>query len=169
MGRRKYTDNQLIEAVKNSLSIAGVLKYLGLSPFGSRYKIFNMDIERLGLDISHFTGQGHLKGKTHSWSKKRPLNEILVQNSNYTSIWLLKRRLIRAGLLRNGCYVCGIDKWCGKKLNLQLDHINGNNRDHRLENLRMICPNCHSQTETFAGRNVKNNLLSASVAQCRGG
>ena len=67
----------------------------------------------------------------------------------------LKMRLVKAGLLNNRCELCGISDWLGKPLNIHIDHINGIKNDNRLENLRMLCPNCHSQTPTFSGRNVK--------------
>jgi 5-methylcytosine-specific restriction endonuclease McrA len=66
----------------------------------------------------------------------------------------LKRRLIREGLKASHCELCGISGWLGKPLSLALHHINGDGRDNRLENLQLLCPNCHSQTENFAGRNV---------------
>ncbi|MBV9438615.1 MAG: HNH endonuclease [Candidatus Eremiobacteraeota bacterium] len=70
---------------------------------------------------------------------------------------IIKRRLIAEGKLQNICAICGIADWKGRPLSLQLDHVNGNGLDYRLENLRILCPNCHSQTETFAGRNRKNS------------
>lgn len=73
----------------------------------------------------------------------------------------LKRRLLAAGILENRCSRCGISEYNGKPLSIQLDHINGVNDDHRLENLRMLCPNCHSLTETYGGRNVRRKRLSA--------
>jgi len=87
-----------------------------------------------------------------------PLSEILVENSGYTNIARLKIRLLREGLLEAKCYGegCGLTEWRGQPISLQLDHINGDNLDHRIENLRLLCPNCHSQTETFAGKNKRN-------------
>lgn len=66
--------------------------------------------------------------------------------------------ILREGLLEAKCYEegCGLTEWRGKPISLQLDHINGDNFDHRIENLRLLCPNCHSQTETFAGKNKRN-------------
>jgi hypothetical protein len=151
---RRYTDQDIIDAVRSSFSISQVLKALHLSPTGANYKGMHDHFARLGLDTSHFTGQGHLRGKTHSWTPKRPLSEILVENSTYRANNKLKRRLLREGLLFNRCYECGLEPfWNGKLLVLVLDHINGNYSDYRLENLRLLCPNCHSQQETFAGRN----------------
>lgn len=88
----------------------------------------------------------------------KPLEEILVENSSYKS-QDLKRRLITAGLKEDICEICGQHNvWNGKPLVLQLDHINGNHYDNRLENLRVVCPNCHTQTDTFANRkNKKTN------------
>jgi hypothetical protein len=106
------------------------------------------------LDRSHFTGQGHLKSKHHSWTSSWPLAEILVENSPYTCNSRIKPRLLREGLLANQCSECGCPPvWQGKPLVLILDHRNGNHADYRLENLRLLCPNCNSQQPTFAGKN----------------
>ena len=69
----------------------------------------------------------------------------------------IKRMLLEAGMIREKCYECGLTHWLGSKLTLHIDHINGIGTDNRLENLRMLCPNCHSQTDTFSGRNVRRN------------
>jgi 5-methylcytosine-specific restriction endonuclease McrA len=67
----------------------------------------------------------------------------------------LKNRLLRAGLLKNECQICGLLEWQGRPLSMHIDHINGVKNDHRLANLQMLCPNCHSQTETYGGKNRK--------------
>jgi hypothetical protein len=126
---------------------------LSLHPTGGNYVSIHQAIKRLELDASHFTGRGHLKGKQHDWTPTISFEEILVENSTYNNRSKLKSRLIKAGLLKNACYECGIAEWRGKALSLVLDHINGQNDDNRLGNLRLLCPNCNSQTETFAGRN----------------
>jgi hypothetical protein len=154
MNSRSYTDQELIAAVKASFSIRGVLKILRLSPTGCNYKGMPANFARLGLDVSHFTGQGHLRGKHHGWTPKRPLSEILVVGSTYFGSNHLKRRLIKEGLLVNLCSECGLlPEWQGKPLIMILDHRNGDNTDNRLENLRLLCPNCNSQQPTFAGKN----------------
>jgi hypothetical protein len=161
---RRYTDQDIVNAVRSSFSISQVLKILRLSPTGCNYKGMHSNFARLGLDTSHFTGQGHLRGKRHSWTPKRPLEEILVQNSTYLTTSSLKARLLREGVLRNQCYICGsLPVWQGQPLVLILDHINGDRADHRLENLRLLCPNCNSQQRTFAGRNKGRYSLNESL------
>lgn len=155
MRQRKYTDEQLINAVKNNLSIAGVLKELGLAEAGGSYKLFHGNVKRLNLDISHFTGQGHLKNKTHEWNTKIPLDEVLIKDSTYTTSSTLRKRLIKEGILIDQCNRCGITDWQEEKLSLHLDHIDGNNTNNELGNLRLLCPNCHSLTPTYCGKNKK--------------
>lgn len=85
--------------------------------------------------------------------QKIPINEILEGIHPYYQTLKLKKRLIKEGIKKNECEICGISDWNGKPLSMQLDHIDGNSHNHKLENLRMICPNCHSQTETYCGKN----------------
>ena len=105
------------------------------------------------VDISHFKGKSHGSSKTEKYS----LEQILVENSTYSNMTRLKERILKANLLEYKCSECGISEWNNKHLVLQLDHINGDNRDNRVENLRLLCPNCHSQTETFCGKNRGNS------------
>lgn len=148
MGKaRTWSDREFREAVESSHSIASVLRKLGLRPLGGNYKTVYAHISRMGLDDSHFTGQSHNKDKT--WSSGTPLDEILVENSTYTNTARLRIRLVKEGYLLYECQVCKINEWQEKPLVLHLDHMNGVNTDHRLGNLRLLCPNCHSQTETY--------------------
>ncbi len=88
-------------------------------------------------------------GRMNPRPQRKPLHLIL--NSPYRTT--IKKRLLDAGILKNVCDECGISEWRGKRLSIQIDHVNGVKDDHRLENLRMLCPNCHSQTDTFAAKN----------------
>jgi hypothetical protein len=86
---------------------------------------------------------------------KIPLNDIIEGNHPEYQTFKLKKRLINEGLKFNICEICEISEWNGNILSMQLDHIDGNPHNHLLNNLRMICPNCHSQTETYCGKNKK--------------
>ena len=83
--------------------------------------------------------------------------KILVENYTYTTIFRLKKQLVKEKLLEYKCSICSLKEWLNQPISLQLDHINGIRNDHRLENLRFLCPNCHSQSETYAGRNKRKN------------
>jgi 5-methylcytosine-specific restriction endonuclease McrA len=97
--------------------------------------------------------RGELKAK----ARRIPLHVLLATSTSRKAV---KWRLLEAGLLQNVCQDCGLREWLGKPITMHIDHINGVKDDHRLENLRMLCPNCHSQTPTYGGRNAKrNNLL----------
>lgn len=146
---RSFTDEQLIAAVKNSISKREVLIKLSLVPAGANYRMINILFKRLNINTAHFLGKGHLKGKKHHWGKKILLKKILIINSKYTTTNHLKHRLIKEKVMINECVECGITEWRGKKLSLHLDHINGTNNDNRISNLRLLCPNCHSLTPTY--------------------
>ena len=149
MNIKIWTDDQLINAVKKSKSYATVLRLIGLKVAGSNYDTIKRRIKELNCSIEHFGSKN-----VQSANAKYTLNEILVENSSYANISRLKTRLINEGRLEYKCAMCGNEgKWQGKDLTLQLDHINGINNDHRLENLRFLCPNCHSITPTYAGKN----------------
>lgn len=87
---------------------------------------------------------------------KIPTSEILQGQHPYYQTLKLKKRLLKEGIKFNECEICGITEWNGKSINMQLDHIDGDSHNHKLDNLRMTCPNCHSQTETFCGKNKSN-------------
>lgn len=149
-----YTEKELKEAVASCFSARAAMKKLGLAASGSGYKSFIALIEDLSIDKTHWLGQAYLKGKNHSYNKKLSLDEILVENRYFNS-YKLKNKLLKEGIFDYKCFICFINEWNGKRLALHLDHINGNNHDNRIENLRLLCPNCHSQTETYAGKNKK--------------
>lgn len=159
-------EEKLRESIKNSLSIAAALKKMNINITASNYKTFHNNVKKYNIDISHFLGQAHLKNKEHITVKYIPLNKILIENSSYKTISQLKIRLVRKNLLEYKCAECKLDSWNNKSISLQLDHINGISNDHRIENLRFLCPNCHSQTETFAGRNARKAEIISGKPNC---
>jgi hypothetical protein len=154
----KHTKEELIEAVKQSQSIAALCRFLKIRPVGGNYKTLHHKIKSWEIDTSHFTGKGWNVGLKFKPNKETPIKEILVENSNYVTGTKLKKRLFKEGLKQEICEMCGINEWNGQKLVLEIDHINGNNLDHRIENIRILCPNCHSQTPTNKGKNKLSAL-----------
>jgi len=148
----KYTEQEFIDAVKTSTSVRQVLNKLGLKEAGGNYAITKTRIKNLGLDTSHFKGQAWNKGK--KLGPKKLIEELLVIDRKHPyQSYKLKNRLLQEGIKTHQCECCGITEWNGQPAPLELDHINGINYDNRLENLRLLCPNCHAQTETYRGKN----------------
>lgn len=159
----RWSDEDLLKLVPECSSLRQILLKLNLTASGANYLALPKRIKELGLSTSHFLGRAHLKFRTHTWNSKYSLKDILVEDSSYNNTSTLKRRLLKANLLKYKCFGCDLTEWntrvhsSQKKLNLQLDHINGIRSDNRLENLRLLCPNCHSMTDNFAGRNIGKN------------
>jgi hypothetical protein len=163
----RFSDDAVIEAVKNSRSIAASLRKLGIDWTGNRQRTMKLRIERLGIDTSHFLGQGWRRGATSAVVAARPLCEILVLGRKVGS-HQLKERLLKEGIKERRCEVCRNDSWNGRPIPLELDHVNGRREDNRIQNLRILCPNCHAQTETYRGRNIgleqRRRISGARVA-----
>lgn len=141
------------DIVNKSATYKEVLEYF-YSKSGIRcdYKTLHARITKDGLDASHIEEN---KKVFKGIPKPKPLIELLNSNVKYR-IPELRSRLVKAGLLENKCYKCGIGpEWCGEKLSLQIDHINGDPYDNVIDNLRILCPNCHSQTQTYGAKNSK--------------
>ncbi len=145
-----------------------VLIKLGFEPNGN-YQTLKRRLIDESFDLSCISEKSSENIKNNaiknSLSKKK-LEDILVENSNYGRS-SLKRRLIQEKILENKCFKCSVkNTWEGQPLNLQLDHLNGNPTDNRLFNIRLLCPNCHSQTPTFSGRNKKKKEKKEEFCLC---
>ena len=151
--RSSWTVLQLKEAVETSRSTRQVIAKLGLVPAGGNYVQVTNEIRIQKLSTSHFKGQGWNKGVVIPREPVYGLKEVLVLNSRY-GLYHLKRRLFKSGLKKAVCEECG---WAQKssdgRIPIELDHINGDRYDNRIENLRILCPNCHSLKPTHRGRN----------------
>lgn len=150
---RDCTDSEIRDAIATSRSLAGVLEKLGVRPGGNQSRL-RVRIHDAGLDMSHFAGQGWRAGIRVPVVPRTPLVEVLVKGRPAPSTSDLRKRLIAEGLKQHRCERCSLTSWNDQPIPLELDHANGRRDDNRLENLRVLCPNCHAQTETYRGRNI---------------
>lgn len=158
MANQKYTKELLEEAVKQSTSVTGVLRYLGLKIAGGTHYHISKKIKKYNISTAHFESYLENLKKGQGCNKKKP-EEYLIFDKNLDRRQATKK-LVRS-LLELGvpysCVECGLENFYnGKPLVLQLDHISGVWNDNRIENLRFLCPNCHTQTDTYCKRNKKS-------------
>lgn len=143
---KKLSDTEFTKLINESTSYNNFLKKIGMSHGRSSYDLIKERCEQLKIDTSHFK-------TSHTSVSKIPLDDILIENSTYTNNSRLATRLVNEKKLEYKCAICGNDgMWNNKPLSLQLDHINGNHKDNRIENLRFLCPNCHTQTDTYGSK-----------------
>lgn len=147
-----WSKETLEKAVKTSNNVAECLRSLGLIS-GSNQNTFWKYIGIHYIDTSHFEVKGGKKHSRASTTKTSNTSELLVQDSPVGTA-TVKKRILQEQLIDYKCFLCGLeDTWNDQPIVLHLDHINGDNRDNRLQNLRFLCPNCHSQTDTYCGKN----------------
>ncbi|MCB2406880.1 HNH endonuclease [Hymenobacter lucidus] len=152
--KSKISDEQFGVAVAGCLSVAQVIKRLGLVPAGGNYKTVKDRIAALGLDTNHFTGSGWNVGERYrNFGRQYRLEDILIENSPYAFTHGLRNRLLKEGYKAYKCEQCGLTEWLSQPIPLELHHMNGVSNDHRLENLQLLCPNCHAQTTSYRGKN----------------
>lgn len=146
------SDAKFSDLIKQSQSRSDFFRRVGTPARGGKFKTLNDRIKKLNLDISHFKSASEITYENTKLSKEQVL-EKCATNSKISSS-SLKRLLLREGILKNICSECGQGPtWNNKPLILQLDHIDGNSMNNELINLRILCPHCHSQTDTFSGKN----------------
>ena len=152
----KLSDEQFVELLKNSSTISEVFFKLGYSVKGNSWGFakIRQRMSDLNLDGNVFKGKSPITkyGSLH----KVNASDILKPNCKHARS-VLRRYVIKNNLIPYRCAICGCVEWQGRTLSLELDHINGINNDNRIENLRFLCPNCHSQTTTYGSRNQQRN------------
>ena len=144
--RTKIEKQKIIEVCNRSESMAKAASELGIH--------FNT-LKRLAIEYGCYQPNQALKGVSKPIDPKIPLDEILNGKHPHFQTFKLKNRMLKEGIIENICSECGIDSWNGTCLNMELDHIDGNKYNHNLINLRLLCPNCHSQTDTYRAKNIK--------------
>lgn len=157
----KLPDDEFINLVKNCKTMSELLRHFGMENKGGNYKTCKSRIDQLQINTSHFLSRTQSSNLTRQITKEHVLEKLTKDSScNRTD---LKKRLVKFGILKYECAKCknnGI--WENKKLTLQLEHKNGISNDNRIENLEFLCPNCHSQTDTFAGRSLNKHKIKPS-------
>ena len=146
---KNIKEDDLRRAVKSSFSIRNVARELGINPKNT--KPIKRCISKYKIDTSHFAGQAWSKGKTMLTE-----NDIISKKRRNVQI---KNFLFKSGKKLYKCEICGIKEWMGKDIILEIHHIDGDKNNNKIENILILCPNCHSQTDNFRGRNIKKKEL----------
>lgn len=156
------------QLLNDSSSFVEVLKTLGLDAYSGNHRTLKERIKLDNLNIKKLEERRKEMVRKILTKQKTPLCEMMVKNSNYTMSKSLKKRMVEEKVLDYCCGECGNRGiWMEKKLSLQIEHKNGYSKDHRPENLCFLCPNCHSQTDTYAGRN-SSMKKSRICVECKG-
>jgi hypothetical protein len=162
----RYTEADARAAVATSLSYAEALRRLGLRPVGGNHRLFRKYVDEIWrIPTDHFDPWANTR-RNLNHVNRIPLEEVLVEGSTYKRA-ALKLRLFKEGLKRPVCEMCGQDEtWNGRRLALILDHVNGVPDDNRLENLRIVCPNCAATLDTHCGRKNKVPPVERECRRC---
>ena len=153
MKKVSYTKELLEEKIKDCYSLCELCRRLGLKPVGGNINSVKRKLDEFNVDYSHFTGMNWNVNPNNPVYRGKFLPNLCEHSSLRSSH--VKEQLLRMGLKENKCECCGLTEWQGKPLVCELHHINGDSSDNRIENLIILCPNCHSQTENFRSRNRK--------------
>ena len=154
MNKNVISKEEAEKIVKECYSIADFCRKVGWQPRGDNYKIFHKYVKQYNLDTSHFTGN------------KTNLNNLLnvgiskkefFKKDKLIKACDIKKKIFKEGLKENKCEICGLTEWLNNPIKLQIHHIDGDHMNNEIENIQLLCPNCHSQTENYAGRKNKKN------------
>lgn len=146
--KNKYNWNkdEIETAVKTSISYIEVLRKLKVNERGRNAETLKKKIKEYGISTTHFTG----RARVYRNGKERSIQDYFTRNSTLQSS-KVRIRLVKEGIVDYKCAICGLSMWSGKPIVLQLHHIDGYNHNNSLENLQLLCPNCHSQTDNYCG------------------
>jgi hypothetical protein len=160
----RYDEQQARAAIGASSSWTEALRRLGLRAAGGNFALLKRWAAEWGIDTAHFRPYEHAGRHLHR--APRPLAEVLVEHSAYNRA-SLKRRLYDEGLKQRRCELCGLgETWRGKRITLILDHVNGVHDDNRLENLRIVCPNCAATLDTHSAKTFPRPSAGAAAPAC---
>ena len=148
--KHNYTEKNLSKICSESFSYSQCLQKMGIVPAGGNYAILKKYIKLYNIDISHFTLQAWNRGKT--LPPKRSLEDYL-SNKKAIQSYKLKKRLLKEKIFQHQCNNCCKNTWLGKPIPLELHHLDGNSLNNNLNNLSLLCPNCHALTSNYRGKN----------------
>lgn len=151
MNKTKYTYEILVEAVKNSKSFRDLSIRVGAGVHGGSIQLITDKVNKFNIDVSHFSGR---QWRREFISNTKEPVEITLSIGKIQKAYKLKRALFEIGR-EYKCEICQLNTWMSKSLSLQIDHKDGNKTNNLADNLRFICPNCHSQTDNFCAKNIK--------------
>lgn len=153
----KFSRDEIERFVKESKSYSQLSRKLGYgeSASGSANKTIRSMIEELSLDVSHFMGQGWNKGSSYESNNYMPFNEYI--NGEHVQTNKVRKKLLREGIKKHICECCLNTMWNGQPIPLEVHHKDGNKTNNSLNNLQLLCPNCHALTDTYRGKNTKKH------------
>lgn len=150
----RYSKDSLQEIIAKSISWSSACRLLGIKPATGAQTYLKKRAIDFGIDYSHFWSVNKLNSR-HKLNQRIPLDKFLVPNGPEISSHKLKIKLIRDGIKIHRCESCGGVEWMGEAIPIELHHVNGNRTDNRIENLQILCPNCHSLTPNNSGKSLR--------------